>query len=140
MVVGKAVGGTIAYFAARIAGEPVSAADADDLCRAEFDERLGQAGTGLGEDDPDTLREQSREALCAYLTEPVPSVRPVSVERRFELRFDGAEWSIVGYLDVEDACGDTIDVKVGVKHVTEARAKVDPQPTVDELAPRRAAA
>jgi RecB family exonuclease len=61
-------------------------------------------------------------------------VRPVSVERRFELRFDGAQWSIVGYLDVEDASGDVIDVKVGAKHVSEARAEVDPQPTTYELA------
>ncbi len=137
MLVGKAVGGTIAaYFGARIAGESLSARDADDLCRAEFDERLGQAGTHLGEDDPDTLREQSREALRAYLTELAPSVRPVSVERRFELRFDGAEWSIVGYLDIEDESGDTIGVKVGARHVTAARAERDPQPTVYGLARR----
>jgi RecB family exonuclease len=137
MVIGKAVGGTItAYFAARIAGESLSTRDADDLCRAEFDERLGQAGTKLGEDDPDLLREQSREALRAYLSELAPSVRPVSVERRFELRFDGAEWSLVGYLDVEDESGDTIDVKVGTKHLSEARAECDPQPTTYTLARR----
>jgi hypothetical protein len=137
MVIGKAVGGTIAaYFTARIAGESLSASDADDLCRAEFDERLGQPGTDLGEDDPDELREQSREALRAYLTQFAPSVRPLSVERKFEMKFDGAAWSIVGYLDVEDASGDTIDVKVGAKHVTEARANSDPQPTVYRLARR----
>jgi hypothetical protein len=60
----------------------------------------------------------------------------VSVERRFELRFDGSEWSLVGYLDVEDARGHVIDVKVGAKHVFEARAKADPQPTVYGLARR----
>jgi hypothetical protein len=137
MLVGKAVGATVgAYFAARMAGEDLSAADADDLCRAEFDERLGQAGTELAGDEPDELREQSREALRAYLTELAPGVRPVSVERRFELRFEGAEWSLVGYLDVEDASGDTIDVKVGAKHVSELRAERDPQPTAYELARR----
>ena len=79
---------------------------------------------------------QAREALRAYLEELAPSVRPVSVERRFELRFDGAEWSIVGYLDVEDASGEVIDVKVGAKHVSEVRAERDPQPTVYGLARR----
>jgi len=137
MLVGKAVGGAIAaYFAARMAGESLSVGDADDLCRAEFDERLGQAGTELAGDDQEELREQSREALRAYLTELAPGVRPVSVERRFELRFEGAEWSLVGYLDVEDESGDTIDVKVGAKHVTEARAERDPQPTAYRLARR----
>jgi hypothetical protein len=90
----------------------------------------------LGENDPDALREQSREAHRAYLTELAPGVRPVSVERRFELRFEGAEWSLVGYLDVEDASGDAIDVKVGAKHVSEARAERDPQPTAYQLARR----
>jgi hypothetical protein len=87
--------------------------------------------TELGEDDPDVLREQSREALRAYLTELASRVRPVSVERRFELRFDGAEWSIVGYLDVEDESGDTIDVKVGAKHVT--RSPRGARPAADDL-------
>ncbi len=63
-------------------------------------------------------------------------MRPRSVERRFELRFEGAEWSVIGYLDVEDESGDTIDVKVGAKHVSEARAASDPQPTTYELARR----
>jgi PD-(D/E)XK nuclease superfamily len=104
--------------------------------RAPMPLSYAQAGTDLGEDDPDVLREQSREALRAYLTELAPSVRPVSVERRFELRFDGAEWSVIGDLDVEDESGDTIDVKVGAKHVSEARAESDPQPTAYELARR----
>src|ERR671926_2020339 len=109
----------------------------DDLCLAEFDERAAQPLTDFGEEHPAELREQAREALRAYLRELAPTVRPVSVERRFELRFEGAEWSIVGYFDAEDASGDVIDVKVGAKHVSEARAGVDPQPTTYELAPRR---
>jgi len=119
-----------------MAGQALSIREADDLPAAEFDERVGQPLTDFGQDDPDDLREQSREALRAYLEELAPSVRAVSVERRFELRFDGAEWSIVGYLDVEDESGDTIDVKVGAKHVTEARAGSDPQPTAYRLARR----
>jgi|SRR5215218_4585919 len=95
-----------------------------------------QSLTDFGQDDPDDLREQSREALRGYLEQLAPSVRPVSAERRFELRFDGAEWSIVGYLDIEDQSGDTVDVKIGAKHVSEARAERDPQPTVYGLACR----
>jgi hypothetical protein len=65
MLIGKAVGGTVAAnFAARIAGESPSARDADDLCRAEFEERLGQAGTDLGEDEPACCA-SSRARRCA---------------------------------------------------------------------------
>src|SRR5919202_7043825 len=137
MVVGKAVGAAIAaYFAARMAGEVLSEMEADDLCLAEFDERAAQPLTDFGQEGPAELREQAREALRAYLRELAPTVRPVSVERRFELRFEGAEWSIVGYLDVEDESGEVIDVKVGAKHVSEARTERDPQPTGYGLARR----
>ena len=137
MVIGRSVGATLAaYFAARMAGEPLSGQDADDLLAAEFDESAGRSDTDFGQDEPEALREQSREALRAYLAELAPQVRPVSVERRLELCFEGARWSIVGYLDVEDESGDTIDVKVGQKHVTEARAATDPQPTLYRLARR----
>lgn len=135
MVVGKAVGGAIAqHYAARIAGACLSVKDADDICLAEFDESAARLATDFDSDEPDMLREQSREALRAYLTELAPRVRPVSVERRIELRFDGAEWAFVGYLDVEDEAGAVIDVKVGAKHVPEARAGSDPQPSAYLLA------
>jgi PD-(D/E)XK nuclease superfamily len=128
MLVGSAVGGAAtAHFAARMAGEPLSARDTDDLVLAEFDERVERPRTRLGDDDPGELREQSREALRAYLAETAPTVRPLAVERRIELRFEGADWSFVGYVDVEDERGHVIDLKVGAKHVSQAAADRDPQ-------------
>jgi len=47
---------------------------------------------------------------------------PLSVERKVELRFDGAQWSFVGYLDVEDASGEVIDLKVKARHLSQAEA------------------
>jgi hypothetical protein len=130
MLVGSSVGAAAsAYFSARMAGEALSARDADDILVAEFDERRGRRLTELGEDEPGTLREQSREALRAYLAEIALEVRPCSVERKVELRFEGAEWSFLGYVDVEDERGHVIDLKVGAKHMTEAGAEGDPQAT-----------
>jgi hypothetical protein len=130
MIVGKAVGAAITqHYAAQVAGQSLSASDADDICGAEFDESALRPGTEFGEDDPAELRGHGREALRAYLTEIAPRVRPVSVERKVELRFEGAEWAFSGYLDVEDECGTVIDVKVGKKHVTDAAAKRSPQAT-----------
>lgn len=135
MVVGKAVGAAITqHYAAQLGGGCLSAKDADDICLAEFDESAAAPTVDFAGDAPDVLREQGREALRAYLTELAPGVRPVSVERRVELRFDGAEWAFVGYLDVEDEAGAVIDVKVGAKHVNEARAASDPQPSAYLLA------
>ncbi len=135
MVVGKAVGGAITqHYAAQIAGACLSGRDVDDICLAEFDESAARPTMDFGTDEPGVLREQSREALGAYLAEIAPGVRPVSVERKVELRFDGAGWAFVGYLDVEDETGAVIDVKVGAKHVPESRAASDPQPSAYLLA------
>ncbi|MEJ7803895.1 MAG: PD-(D/E)XK nuclease family protein [Candidatus Limnocylindria bacterium] len=130
MIVGKAVGAAITqHYAAQMACEALSAGDADDICAAEFDESALRPGAEFGEDDVDELREHSRGALRAYLSELAPQVRPVSVERKVELRFAGAEWAFVGYLDLEDESGVVIDVKVGKKHVTDTAAMRSPQAT-----------
>lgn len=130
MIVGKAVGAAITqHYAAQIAGQTLSASDADDVCGAEFDESALRPGADFGEDDPGELRTHGREALRAYLSDTAPKVRPVSVERKVELRFEKAQWAFVGYLDVEDESGTVVDVKVGKKHVTEPAARRSPQAT-----------
>lgn len=130
MIVGKAVGAAVTqHYSAQIASQSLSAVDVDDICGAEFDESALRPEAEFGEDDPAELRAHSREALRAYLSEIAPQVRPVSVERKVELRFSGAEWAFTGYLDVEDEAGTVIDVKVGKKHVTEAAAGRSPQAT-----------
>jgi hypothetical protein len=65
--------------------------------------------------------------LRSYLAAIAPQVKPRAVERKLELRFDGAEWSFLGYLDVEDERGHLIDLKLGAKHVSQAQADRDPQ-------------
>jgi hypothetical protein len=77
------------------------------------------------------LKDSSVVALRACLAELAPSVQPIAVQRRFEFRLAAAlEWSIVGYIDVEDAAGDVIDLKVKKAHVTQPSADADPQATL----------
>jgi PD-(D/E)XK nuclease superfamily len=65
MLVGSAVGAAAtAHFAARMAGEPLSAGATDDILVAEFDERVERPRTSLGEHDPGELREWSREGAA----------------------------------------------------------------------------
>ena len=56
-------------------------------------------------------------------------MRPLAVERKVEARFPGAEWSFVGYLDLETEDGGVVDYKLSERHVTDARARNDPQAT-----------
>ena len=121
-VIGKAVGAALtARFAAQIAGHSLSLTDADDLYLAEFDD-AAPAAFFKDKEPPALLRRQGRQVLVAYLSRVAPTLRPLSVERKVELRFDGAQWSFVGYLDVEDASGEVIDLKVKARHLSQAEA------------------
>jgi len=121
-VIGKAVGAALtARFAAQIAGHSLSLTDADDLYLAEFDD-AAPAAFFKDKEPPAVLRRQGRQVLVAYLSRVAPTLRPLSVERKVELRFDGAQWSFVGYLDVEDASGEVIDLKVKARHLSQAEA------------------
>lgn len=129
MSAGKALGAALAaHYAARIAGERLTEAEADDRLLAEFDLQLADTEVKAG-DDAAAVRESCREPLRAYLAEVAPKVRPLAVERKVEARFPGAEWSFVGYLDLETEDGTVVDYKLSERHVTDARAKNDPQAT-----------
>ncbi|MBA2580300.1 MAG: PD-(D/E)XK nuclease family protein [Thermoleophilaceae bacterium] len=132
-LLGRALGAALtAHFAARIAGQALSLRDTDDLYLAEFDD--GAPTALFKERDPVTdLRRQGRQALVAYLNRVAPSVRPTAVERRVELRFGGAEWSVLGYLDVEEA-DSVVDIKLRGRHVSQAEADHSAQASLYLLA------
>ena len=59
------------------------------------------------------------------------TVRPASVQREFAFKLaPDLEWALTGRLDLEDADGDVIDIKVKKRHVAQADADSDPQPTL----------
>ena len=56
-------------------------------------------------------------------------MRPISVQREFGFALaPELEWTLTGRLDVEDADGDVIDVKVKKRHVAQSDADSGPQP------------
>jgi hypothetical protein len=132
---GGAVGAALsAHLAARARGEKLSLLDTDDLFCAEWAQRSPTAILKAGESLPD-LRRQGRQLVLAYLHRLAPALRPETVERKVQLRFDGdAQWSVVGYLDLEDAAGEVIDLKVRVRHVSQADVDQSAQATLYLLA------
>lgn len=101
----------------------------DDAWRRELDDPA--ADIDWGDWQRAALKDSAAAALRAYLAELAPAVRPVAVQRRFELQLHPAlAWSVIGYIDVEDAAGDVIDLKIKNRHVTQATADADPQATL----------
>jgi hypothetical protein len=132
---GGAVGAALAaHLAARQRGQRLSLADTDDLFCAEWAQRAPTARFAAGEPGA-LLRRQGRQLVVAYLHRLAPLLRPEAVERRVELRFDAdPRWSVLGYLDVEDAAGEVIDLKVRGRHVSPADADQSAQATLYLLA------
>jgi len=114
-------------------GEPLPRRDVEDLYAAAWQRRLDDPGVAIdwGDECPADVRAAGLVALRAYLDEFAPTVRPVSVQREFVFTLaPELEWTLTGRLDVEDADGSVIDVKVKKRHVARADADTDPQPSL----------
>src|SRR4051794_19474242 len=114
-------------------GKPLPRRDVEDLYAAAWQRRLDDPGAAIdwGDERPDDVRDNGLVALHAYLDELAPTVRAVSVQREFVLTLaPELEWTLTGRLDVEDADGSVIDIKVKRRHVAQADADSDPQPSL----------
>lgn len=127
-------------------GRPPAPSDSDEQLDRDWRQELDAPRDEIdwGDWQPATLKDSAAAALRAYLAQIAPTVQPVAVQRRFELRLHAKlEWSIVGYIDLEDAAGDVIDLKVKRSHLTQAAADSHPQASLYLLeraltgAPRR---
>jgi hypothetical protein len=104
MVLGSAAGAAEAQHYARKMddGLGLSVADVLDEFDGEWETRLQRDDVQFGRDKPGDLKDSGYAALRAYHESIACYVRPVSVERRFELRWEGVEWSVVGFMDLEE--------------------------------------
>lgn len=138
MILGSAVGAAEAtnYQLKIDTGEDLSHDDVLDAFADEWNERVRRDPVQWGSDKPDDIRSSGQRALIAYHSEVAPTVRPVSVERQFTLRFDGADWCFRGFLDLEEDDGTVSDLKVKGKRLSRADADRDPQPAAYLLAKR----
>jgi RecB family exonuclease len=138
MLLGSAVGAAEGHaYQLQVGEEPrPSTEDVLELYADEFDlradrEEVDWAGAKAGE-----VKDVGVQAVKAYETAIVPSVTPVAVEREFQIDFDGVEWGMTGYLDLEDDTGGVCDLKVRKSKLSLADAAVDIQPTTYLLARR----
>jgi hypothetical protein len=133
MLAGRAYGAAIAaWFWARIRGESLSGADADDLLGCEYAAEVAEAERERTLADPGEdlagAFEGARAPLRAYLDSVAPRVaEPRAIERELRAAFPGAEWSFVGYLDV-DCAALVVDEKLsGSTRWSQRAADADPQ-------------
>lgn len=138
MILGSAFGAAEAtnYQLKIVSGEDLSQADVLDAFADEWRERTDREDVAWGQDKPSTLREAGERALAAYHAEIAPAVRPVAVEREFRLRFAGATWTFMGYLDLEEDDHAVGDLKMKGKRLSQPDADNDPQPASYLLARR----
>jgi hypothetical protein len=121
------------YKAILATGEALPQRDIEDLYAAAWQRRIDDARVEIdwGDDSPADVKDAGLVAVRAYLSELAPSVRPVSVQREFDFALaPELEWTLTGRMDLEDADGSVIDLKVKKRHVAQADADSDPQPSL----------
>src|SRR5215213_9798582 len=121
------------YKALLATGEALPQRDIEDIYAAAWQRRIDDPAVEIdwGDDTAEHVKDTGLIALRAYLDDLAPAVRPVSVQREFAFGLaPELEWTLTGRLDVEDADGFVIDVKVKKRHVARADADSDPQPSL----------
>lgn len=114
-------------------------ADVLDRYADEFEERAEREDVDWGEDKPGKLKDTGAGVLAIYHRVVAPTVKPVSVERKVELGFEGVDWKFRGYLDVEEEGEIVSDLKVKARAPSKADIESDIQATAALLARREEA-
>jgi len=122
--------------------------DVRDVYLEEFDhavnDAVDRAGVEWHDQKPGELKDAGGSALKLYHTAVAPQVAPLSVQRKFQIRFDGMPWTFDGYFDLEvrpspkrRKGAPVADLKLKGKRMRPEDAKRDPQASA-YLAARRA--
>jgi hypothetical protein len=109
-------------------GEDLAIDDVLDCFSDEWSLKTEQEEIEWGEDKPGEVKDSTVLALRDYHHTIAPAFHPVAVERPFTLRFPDTDWSVTGYLDLEDASGAVADMKVKGKSLSQKDADTDMQP------------
>jgi hypothetical protein len=130
MILGSAVGAAEGQHYSQVieTGEGYTLEQVHDEFTAEWDDRTGRDDVEWGDDNPGDLKDSGIAAIDAYHTQIAPLVIPTSVEREFSLTWPGVDWTLTGFLDLEEDDGTVADLKVRGKKMMRSDADSDLQP------------
>lgn len=130
MVLGSSVGAAYAQHYSTVieTGEGYTLEQVEDEFSSEWEDRTSNADIDWGADTPGGLKDSGIEVIGAYHKNVAPLVLPVSVEREFKVTWPGVDWSLTGFLDLEDQDGTVADLKVRGKKLMRNDADSDLQP------------
>jgi PD-(D/E)XK nuclease superfamily len=139
MILGSAAGAAESQHYATVieTGEGFTTEQVVDEFDHEWRDRISREEIAWGSDSPGELKDSGVKALESYHALIVPQVVPVAVEREFSLTWPGVDWTVIGFLDIEDADGRVRDMKMRGKRMSQKDADSDLQPDL-YLAARRA--
>lgn len=88
--------------------------DVLDVYSDEFDlkveEETGRAGVDWEGERRGRVKDSGAQVLKVYHRDVAPKVRPVAVERKFEIALPHVDWTFTGYIDLEAAIGRVLGV------------------------------
>lgn len=138
MILGGAVGAAEGHADHRQidTGERPPVEDVLDLYADEWQHRIDSEAVEWRGEKPGELKDSGVAAVQVYEKTIAPTYTPTSVEREFELFFEGVDWTVTGYLDLEEADGAVSDRKVRARKLSPSEANVDVQPGLYLMARR----
>lgn len=116
--------------------EDMPEADLLDLYAGEFDYKQDTEEIVWGDVKPGEVKDSGAKVLAVYHTLTAPQVQPISVEREFEMSWEGLDWTFTGALDFEEVDGDVSDIKTKSRSMNQLDADTDFQASMYLVARR----
>lgn len=81
--------------------------DVKEIFSEDFEERhKDEVVYGAGE-SKGTFKDNGVKMVSTYHLNVSPSIKPLAVERKFDIQFDNMDWSLTGFIDLEEEHGIT---------------------------------
>lgn len=114
MILGSAAGAAEAQHYGTVieTGEGFTSEQVLDEFSSEWDDRVEREEVDWQGESPGALKDSGAAALDQYHTRIVPRIVPVSVEREFSVSWEGLDWDLRGFMDLEEDDGGVSDLKM----------------------------
>ena len=107
----------------------------DEAWPTEMEKRGGPDEVMWDSEDLDEPRRTTERVTTAYTRQVVPSIQPISVEKKLIADLDGLPVPLLGYIDVDT--GVVVDTKTGKQAVKSPKAQWQLQGTIYQLLARK---
>ena len=119
------------YYTKKIEKDELTVDQVVDAFVTSFDHRKPDT-EWTNDENPDEIRSTGIGLVKEYQKVIAPDIEPVSVQKKYQVRFKGVDWELIGFADLETIDGTIKDNKTSKRTPTKRIIKWDSMDTIEQ--------